>query len=274
MKFNSELQQLRDMKEGILLIPVEQESARGGIVVQGNPEMQRIREKNNAIRQAASRDYTFSKVLYYYEENLDSIIQSPRPERYILTHHLQEYGQVIGLKELFVASHHKGNDPLPNEVRMVDHRKRKKQHQEEAPLFASTLQRRQWLEAEIVKVEASLDSANAANDLEKIKANSKRLSDLKNQLKNNEFDRKFDYYSSSNPGYDSMLIRRVQPTPYNWKKKKTYYFNYNYLSRLHDNTDTKTRYQQALATIDRQLTNRLSELEKKFATKEKLKNVR
>jgi hypothetical protein len=298
----SQLKQIHDLENGILLVPLLDVSESAGIVMQRNSKSQQSKEINQARISAFHEHFSFCEVRYYFMGDSAEISTGRRLNK-LMDQNLQTLDSGgIYMKELFIASVITSIEQVDPVVEILNHRRIKRRKKRADKIDAKAYQLSILLYDE-TDIKTASDLAHKRDKLDDKSANltatdvyrenfskptsvetgnsyikSIRYNDTghlpremvksKNgKTKTTEptsFEIESGYYSSFNPNHPSFVIRRMFPVGHSSSQNKSYLFNWNYFARIHGAVDEKRKYEESTKGLDQNLQTQRDYLEKRL----------
>ena len=257
----AELQQIVDLENSIVLIPLLDEPETSSISMSRNPELMRIREVNAAIIAGANKRFDFSKTLFFSTSD-SSAVYSGQFQNRLSNANGEQVGINKSISELFVAEFLEPSHMTELEVIVYNKRKIKRQERKNRKHqnIINELEQQLVLES---------DSVRIAKKTEKTAWHQAKIIDImtrENPSPEHDNTKSYlaerEYFHSESADHRRLVIRRMEGKEIVASKKVTYKVNWNFVARLHTSVDENTKYFEAFGFLNKKLIDRKAELTK------------
>lgn len=257
----TELQQIVDLEESTLLIPLLDEPESSSISMTRDPKLMRIREVNQARIAAGQNNFKMASSLFYYMVDSTAIYEG-KFHGVVFDSDGQPSDLTKPRSDLFVVEYLSPNWMGRREVVVYNQRRIRKQerkgkkHQD----IIDELERQILLES---------DSARIAKKRKKRDWHQTKAMDImapksifpKHDKLNSYWTEK-EYFHAESVGHRRLAIRRLESKNFVASKNVSYKVNWNFVARLHSSVDEKTKYAEAFGYLNTKLLSRKTKLAK------------
>lgn len=258
MRYEMEVKQLKDMQEGVLLVPIDMRSS--GLGESGSQaEAIHARIERKQIQLAFAEQFTFGQVLFY--NAADSLeVQYPVMLETWTVQGDPPKDWPPAQDKIFLLEYKPAGEDLDQDV-IAFNRGIQKREQKAVVNEAKQIEKRR-LKAQKLRQKIQLHGEEWEED--KLARFSDQLAELENGRDTTAFLLTYSAFDPENQQFPGWVIHRQQRLEVIPNERFRYLFDFHYFVRLHEEIAPEIRYERAVAHLQRRLEDRIKELEERF----------
>lgn len=257
LKYEMEVQQLRDLKEGILLIPVEEPSL---VVAGGSGEVQRQLMEHRAYRSSFDRADAFGTWLFFDVADTARLRSDPGAVRVWTPQGDAPPHWPLPERNLFILEYKPARAPFPADIHVFNAGVQRREAIAEANARRNASRRSLKAQKLRKKMRLHADSWDYAQLMRHVR----RLERLEEPSDTTAFFLALGAFDQEDPQHEGYLVARLYPHQVQPRPAFRYMFNFHYFIRVHPQVRPEVRYEQAAQSLAARLRKRLVELEEKY----------